>query len=320
MTYGKTSYSDGMGPVHKQSWISYLVALATMTLLSSWMHVLGGLLLLAWRPPFGGILALLWSTVLVPASEWRAFRDGWIMRAWREYCHYSYHIEQELEPAKSYVAALFPHGVIPFGMMMTWAETPFLVPDHPCHGMVGSSLFRIPLYKHFITWMGGQPATKTNILRVLRQPGQVAVLAPGGVAEMFLTGGASEKVMLRSRKGFVRTALIAGADIIPVYILGNSCILTLRGTKFLQALSRKTGSALGLLTGRWGLPAPIPAPHPVRAVSAPPIKVEKAMPMTHPLFDQEVERLHALFMESLRALYYRHRGDFGWGDRPLEIV
>lgn len=38
---------------------------------------------------------------------------------------------------------------------------------------------------------------------------------------------AQERIYLSKRKGFVKVALQAGADIVPVYILGQSQVITL---------------------------------------------------------------------------------------------
>lgn len=45
-----------------------------------------------------------------------------------------------------------------------------------------SSVFSIPMWRHFIAWMGSVPATRGNFKRILKK-GSVAVVV-GGIAEM----------------------------------------------------------------------------------------------------------------------------------------
>lgn len=40
---------------------------------------------------------------------------SWVFRTWREYFHFSYLTEAELDPKKTYVFVGFPHGVFPMG-------------------------------------------------------------------------------------------------------------------------------------------------------------------------------------------------------------
>ena len=40
----------------------------------------------------------------------------------------------------------------------------------------------------------------------------------------------------------------------------------------------------------------------------------------HPDFEATVDKLHAQLVSELQDLYNRHRGEYGWGDRPLEIL
>lgn len=66
---------------------------------------------------------------------------------------------------------------------------------------------------------------KKSFLRLLSQRRNVAIV-PGGIAEMFYAGRENEEVLhVLNRKGFVKIALSAGAQIIPTYTFGQSQIL-----------------------------------------------------------------------------------------------
>jgi 1-acyl-sn-glycerol-3-phosphate acyltransferase len=44
----------------------------------------------------------------------------------------------------------------------------------------------------------------------------------GGIGEMFLGSSDCEATLIKRRRGFIRVALQAGVDIVPVYHFGNS--------------------------------------------------------------------------------------------------
>jgi hypothetical protein len=44
------------------------------------------------------------------------------------------------------------------------------------------------------------------------------------------------------------------------------------------------------------------------------------MQRSDPGFEEHVERMHAAMVEAIKAVYYKHREGYGWGDRPLVIV
>eukprot|EP00438_Fugacium_kawagutii_P031888 Skav227556 [mRNA] locus=scaffold3241:127705:128883:+ [translate_table: standard] len=66
----------------------------------------------------------------------------------------------------------------------------------------------------------------------------------GGIAEIFLMRPDLEQVYIKSRKGFVRMALQAGVDIVPVYGLGHTQLFSMLDKSsglgnFLMKISRK---------------------------------------------------------------------------------
>jgi hypothetical protein len=74
-------YSDGLSKDHKQSFISWLVAVITLTIYTGWMHILLGLLLGSFfsRTCLYVLLAL-WATTWLPAKPvlWSAFCSSWV--------------------------------------------------------------------------------------------------------------------------------------------------------------------------------------------------------------------------------------------------
>jgi hypothetical protein len=74
-------YSDGLTKDNKQSFISWLVAVTTLTIYTGWMHILLGLMLGSFfsRTCFY-VLVAVWSTTFLPAKPvlWNAFCSSWV--------------------------------------------------------------------------------------------------------------------------------------------------------------------------------------------------------------------------------------------------
>jgi 2-acylglycerol O-acyltransferase 2 len=313
---GVRFYSDGMTKDFKQGWLSTAVAVTTLTLYTGWIHVMLGLILFSWKPWVLATLAALVSTVFLPAKPvlWPAFNRLWVFRTWREYFHFSCLFEVVLEPNKHYIFTEFPHGVYPMGPLVAGTLMQTLFPDWSIYSVAASSVFKIPLWRHFISWIGSRPATSKNF-KALLQKGSVAVIV-GGIAEMFMQHPHKERVLLKTRKGFVRVAIETGADgIVPVYHFGNSQTLDF-GPEWLSTFSRKIRASFGFLYGRWGLP--LPRRVPIMMVTGTPIPVPH-LAKDHPEYAAAVEEVHAKVMQATQDLYDKYKGLYGWEDRPLEI-
>ena len=126
-----------------------------------------------------------------------------------------------------------------------------------------------------------------------------------------------ERIKLKTRKGFVRVAVESGLDggLVPIYHFGNTQIFDVFPQSF-APLARKLRCFMGYMTGRWGLP--IPRQVPLFMVVGKPIPVPK-LPKDHPEFEATVDHVHRQVMVSLQEMYDRHKGTYGWQDRPLVI-
>jgi 2-acylglycerol O-acyltransferase 2 len=145
------------------------------------------------------------------------------------------------------------------------------------------------------------------MLAHLRQPGASLSVIPEGIAGIFLTQSADkETIFLSKRKGFVKLAIQAGAgkhytilrypilrptiirdplrhekhdlmsvaaDIVPVYHLGQSQLLSFWGV---ENISRTWRASVGVFWGAYGLP--LPRRHPMITLVGAPIKGMPAPP------------------------------------------
>lgn len=179
----------------------------------------------------------------------------------------------------------------------------------------------------------------------------------GGIAEMFLLDADKEHVLVRSRKGFVKAAIRAGArpslrsaapqrdvpslrcragaNIAPVYFFGNSSLLTAWQVPGLSQLSRFLRMAIIFPSGRWGLAMPRRLPITMaRPAWTTPLPPRPPYHRTRPQVigdpvpvrqcddptEQQVNETHAAFCQALTKTYNDHRHLYpGWKDRPLVL-
>lgn len=162
--------------------------------------------------------------------------------------------------------------------------------------------------------MGCFPATHENVRSLVR--GGSCVLLPDGIAGVFHSNRHREEIYIRARKGFVRLAIQEGANLVPTYCLGHTQLHDVSGGpgSWLMRLSRALRISVILFAGRFGLPVPHRFPL-VLAIGAP-IPLERCAEPT----DEQVDQVHALFVERLVDLFNRRKSMVGWENRQVHIV
>eukprot|EP01025_Chloroclados_australasicus_P003860 TRINITY_DN10919_c0_g1_i1.p1 TRINITY_DN10919_c0_g1~~TRINITY_DN10919_c0_g1_i1.p1 ORF type:complete len:325 (-),score=13.93 TRINITY_DN10919_c0_g1_i1:177-1151(-) len=312
---GQVVSANELEPGQKPSLLSRIVAAVTLGLYVGWIYILIilGLLMLFSRTMII-VNILLWSTLLIPAPMWYApFLNHWIFETWRQYFSYSFKIEEQYVE-KEYILAEFPHGVFPMGQILGATIVPKMF-SSKVYALAASVLFNIPLYTQVFSMFGCRPATKYHFKALLKKA-SVAVIV-GGIAEIYLQHPKKERIKLLGRKGFIRVAVETGTDIIPVYHFGNTQLLDF-GPQWIMNLARKLQASLGFVYGVYGLP--IPRRHKICMVCGKPVSVGPAISSSDPKFDETVNQVHAKFIQELKDLYDRNKAEFGWSERPLEIL
>jgi len=207
-----------------------------------------------------------------------------------------------------YVFCFHPHGVFPF------VATCSIIAACGCPGDAGSDAFtyagspggdfptavasvlrRVPLLKDVVGLFGVMDPSAGAVAARIRAAS--CALYVGGLSELFLASPREERVVLSSRKGFVKLALRAGADLVPCYMFGNTTVLETLSAGPLAALSRKWGVSLTVFWGRYYLPLP----RPVKLVYV------RGTPLGLPHIpnptDADVAKYHALYASRLLALF-----------------
>ena len=129
---------------------------------------------------------------------------------------------------------------------------------------------------------------------------------------MFLCRSDIEHIFIKRRKGFVRSALQTGADIIPCYFLGQTQTHTVAWnafTRWCMDVSRRIRISLVPFSGRGGFMSPVPHSQPIIALVGEPIRVPKTDGQVErdDVSDEEVEYFHAEFVRRLASLFHRHK-------------
>ena len=159
---------------------------------------------------------------------------------------------------KSFVLAAQPHGVISFTGM---CSAVYCVDEfRKIKTAVASVLMSVPILKHVLGIYGLVDASAGSLKRHFKKGGVHGsiVIYIGGIAELFKSSRKEERLYLNERKGFIKMALREGVDVIPIYLLGNTSVLTVLKSGPLASLSRKLQVTITYFWGRGGLPIPRP--------------------------------------------------------------
>uniref|UniRef100_A0A8C7ZQQ0 Acyltransferase n=1 Tax=Oryzias sinensis TaxID=183150 RepID=A0A8C7ZQQ0_9TELE len=230
----------------------------------------------------------------------------------------------ELNPNKNYILGSHPHGIMCFGAFACFSTTSCgfseLFPGLRSSLVVLAGLFKIPLFREYL--MGAVSKPSLAHLLSKRGKGNAVVIVVGGAAESLASAPGVNTVVMKQRKGFVRTALEFGADLVPVYTFGENelfqQVIFSEGSlgRRLQDLFKKImGFAPCLFVGeRFGL---IPYRRPVTTVVGSPISVPKRITPAQ----EEVDHYHKLYMEALTDLFHKHKVSYGLSEsHELQII
>lgn len=157
---------------------------------------------------------------------------------------------------KNYIFAAQPHGVLSFAGMCAAASVPedtLAVPT-----AAASVVLRTPLLKNLMGIFNLVDASGSNLKQLFRNGGGSSVLIyVGGIAELFKSCRTEERLYLKKRKGFIKLALqTERVDVVPVYLFGNTSVLSVVKHGPLAALSRRLQASLTLFWGKFYLPIP----------------------------------------------------------------
>lgn len=251
---------------------------------------------------------------------WRWFADYFPMRL---------HKTQDLDPNRRYIMGYHPHGIISHGAWSAFA-TNALGFREKFPGITNSLLtldsnFRIPFHRDWILAMGISSVSKESIRNLLSRggknndgKGRAVTIVIGGARESLEAEPGHMRLVLKNRKGFVKMALRAGADLVPVMGFGENDIYDQLNAKthpgvhrfqmFCLKVFKFTLPAMhgrGLLNYDVGL---MPYRRPVNIVVGRPIRIDTEP--GHQPTAEEVDRYHELYVHELEKLWESYKDQF----------
>eukprot|EP00539_Tryblionella_compressa_P018122 CAMPEP_0178876978 /NCGR_PEP_ID=MMETSP0747-20121128/10581_1 /TAXON_ID=913974 /ORGANISM="Nitzschia punctata, Strain CCMP561" /LENGTH=354 /DNA_ID=CAMNT_0020544567 /DNA_START=31 /DNA_END=1098 /DNA_ORIENTATION=- len=219
-----------------------------------------------------------------------------------------------LDPSRQYIFGVHPHGIhcIPLGQF-TAKDSAF---DKTFPGLYGPKLtgicatviFKIPVVRELFFHMGYVDASRSVCCDALSQ-GQSLFICVGGEEESLYSCPGQDIVVLQKRKGFVRLALSYGADLVPVFGVGNTD--TYETYSFALSwrlwLQKKAGIALPIFHGRWFTTLPYPVP--IKLLVGKPIPTPTPKVLGANPDDALVDEYHAKYIEALKDMHAKHVHD-----------
>ncbi|XP_055279686.1 2-acylglycerol O-acyltransferase 2-like [Moschus berezovskii] len=258
-------------------------------------------------------------------KPWQGSRRNEVLRShviWKymkDYFPISLVKTAELDPSQNYVAGFHPHGVLSIGAFTNLCTegTGFssLFPGISSYLTTMNIFFWVPFFRDYIMQGGLVSSDKESIAHILSKKGggNLVGITVGGIKEALTTRPGANKLVLRSRKGFIRLALMHGAGLVPIFSFGDNNLYAHAKNSpgfwwkwFSDQLFEKLGLTIPLFYGRgvfqytFGF---MPYRRPITTVVGKPIEVPKT---PHPS-QEEVDRLHQRYMKELSNLFEAHK-------------
>jgi 2-acylglycerol O-acyltransferase 2 len=207
-----------------------------------------------------------------------------------------------VDSGRNFILALQPHGVISFCSLCLWVNAP---PE--LRGMqtaVASALLKTPILKNVMGIYGLTDASSRNVRNTLRNGKGIKgclVIYVGGLAELFKTSQEEERLYLKKRKGFIKIAMREGVDVIPVYLFGNTSVLSVLKTGILESMSRKMQLSVTYFWGKFFLP--IPRDEKLLVVRGKPL----GLPHIKDPTDADIDKWHAKYVDEVTRLFNQNK-------------
>lgn len=275
---------------------------------------------------FMALVLVLIITTMWPARYWAAFARCGMLESWRRWHGLRvWRDSPRFDRNSNVLLAMVPHGLFPLGLPMLSAIQGEVFPEFSTtdasvagvQTLVANSVLYTPLLGLMLRWLNCTYATRTHLEECLSAGN--ALVVPDGIAGMYHSDCAEERVYLTKRHGFVRAALEQGSLLVPCFWFGHSQLWTVwpKHDSWLAALSRRMRFSLIWFWGAWWMP-PLPQRVPLTLVVGRGIPCPKTTEPTQ----AQIEAIHAQFTEELKQLYYQYRGVApGWDlKKPLMVV
>eukprot|EP00927_Polykrikos_kofoidii_P008418 TRINITY_DN13495_c0_g2_i1.p1 TRINITY_DN13495_c0_g2~~TRINITY_DN13495_c0_g2_i1.p1 ORF type:complete len:624 (+),score=65.87 TRINITY_DN13495_c0_g2_i1:168-2039(+) len=148
--------------------------------------------------------------------------------------------------AESYLLACHPHGIFAMSVLLGLASNGAQFDDIPqlkhldIRVAVADFPFLVPGMREYAIKTGAISPSQSSIHYNLREKKHSVGVIVGGPDEALLAGSQDGvmRLLLKDRKGFVRQALLAGVDLLPVMSFGENALYAQVFSKRLRAFQR----------------------------------------------------------------------------------
>lgn len=273
-----------------------------------------------------------WDTPQQGGRRIQALRRCVVWKYMKDYFPVSLVKTAELDPSRNYLAGFHPHGVLAAGAFLNLCTEstsfPEIFPGIRPYLMMLTVWFRAPFFRDYIMSGGLVTSDKESAAHILsrKDGGNLLGVIVGGAQEALNARPGAYKLLLRNRKGFVRLALMHGADLVPIFSFGENDLYDQvenspgSWLRLIQnRLQKIMGISLPLFHGRgifqynFGL---LPYRRPITTVVGKPIRVQKIQNPSQ----EEVDRLHQHYIKELCDLFEAHKLKYNVpADRHLEF-
>ena len=258
-------------------------------------------------------------------------RRSKIWSAFASYFPARLHRTVKLEPHRKYIFGYHPHGIISHGAFAAFATEALgftdLFPGITNTLLTLDSNFRIPLYRDYALAMGLASVSKESIENLLSKGGvngegmgRAVTIVVGGARESLNAEPHSLRLVLNSRKGFVKLAIRQGADLVPVLAFGENDLYEQIDSEAhpwihkTQMLVKKMAGftvplfhARGIFNYDVGM---MPYRKAVNIVVGRPIQVVQQGQHDGRVQEDYLDEVHANYVEELRRLWEEHKDTF----------
>jgi 2-acylglycerol O-acyltransferase 2 len=273
-------------------------------------------------------------------SRWLRSSKFWSLFA--SYFPARLHRTVELEPTRKYIFGYHPHGIISHGAFAAFATEALgfsdLFPGITNTLLTLDTNFRIPFYRDYALAMGLASVSRESIENLLSTGGhngegmgRAVTIVVGGARESLDARPHSLRLVLNSRKGFVKLAIRMGADLVPTLAFGENDLYDQVDSeehpwvhkgqlvvKKLMGFTIPLFHARGIFNYDVGL---MPYRRAVNVVVGRPIKVVTQGGQDGAVDPEYLDQAHREYVAELMRLWHSHKDTFAKDrESELEIV
>lgn len=259
------------------------------------------------------------------------FRRSKVWSLFASYYPARLHRTAELEPTRKYIFGYHPHGIISHGAFAAFATEALgfseLYPGITNTLLTLDSNFRLPFYRDYALALGLASVSRESIENLLSKGGingagmgRAVTIVIGGARESLDARPNTLRLVLNSRKGFVKLAIRTGADLVPVLAFGENELYDQVDSeehawihKFQMVFKKAMGFTIPLFHARGvfnydvGL---MPYRRAVNIVVGNPVKVVQQGGKDGKVDENYLDEVHRQYVDELKRLWESYKDTF----------